>query len=212
MTFDETSVVRDRGGRFDRKLTEPELTLDAPAPARTPGDVFADALDGRQMEIVEPRGLTQTRRALRNARGEEDGSIRSVVISRASVPASTDAGAIEVVGPKDGRPLIVEVQSGFHDLGVTSGHVIILASSVSGHPITVKGGAHVELIARPGVKVSVTAEPGSTVDFHGGEGVRGYQRVEPGATFNVFGNSSHLTISRVEEQTIARDAETRSYA
>jgi len=191
--FNEALVNRDTAGRFDTKMqSEPELTLGTGE--RTGADVVYERLSGRTCENLFPRGLTETRRAVKNLRGEPDGKIRTVTLTWDSVPPAHRGDPLEVAGPKDGRPLIIDVHSGCPDMAITSGNVVLMGGG-SGYGITVKEGAHLELLASAHDKFSVTAESGSRVDFYAEEGVRGYQHIKDGAHFTLHGQSSRLTLS-----------------
>lgn len=195
-TFTETDHLRVSDGRFtDKPQTAPELTLDS-TEAVTPAEVFSAALSGRATVRRDPRGVAQTRAALKNHRGEPNDSIRVVRLTWNSVPPASGAGDIEVHGPKDGRPIIIEVSSGFPLLRVKSGHAIILASSIAGHGIHVAGGASATIIGSAGRKVSITALDGSKVDFHPQENVWGLQDIEGDAQFTVHGDPGKIIVDR----------------
>ena len=208
-TFNEHLVNRDVGGRFDAKeQSAPELSLAANPSGRTrsPESVGTDTRSGEEVlrvqmyvapgvpTVLTPKGLTETRRALRNARGETGRGLRIVHLSWDSVPPASDGEPLEVVGPKDGRPLIVHVHTGCPTMNITSGNVTVVAGG-NGFGITVQDGARATIIGEPGRKVGVTAEPGSQVDFFAEEGVRGYQHIQPGAVFKLNGESDGLTLS-----------------
>ena len=206
MTFNETDVVRDTGGRFDTKTqSAPELTLDVPTgrqrdpehvgdDTRTGAEVLSEHLGAHSPVWVSPVGVTATRRALKNLRGEPDGGARVVSLDWRSIAPASDAGPLQVAGPKDGRPLIIDVRAGCPSLAIASGNVTVLAGG-HGFAIDVAEGAHATVLGEPGHKVSVRAQAGSTVDFYAEEGCRGYQHVEEGATFKLHGNSESLTLS-----------------
>lgn len=212
MTMTQTHISRREAARRPsgefgaQEHTAPELTL-APTRSRNrnPENIGSSVEDGERvlfvaeyvhgfMTQIRPRGLTATRRALTNRRGETDRGIRAVYLDWESVPPASDAGPLDVVGPKDGRPLIIHVQAGCPTLNIVSGRVIVNARG-NGIGITVKDGARADVIGQPGHKVSVTAERGSSVDFYAEEGSRGYQHIEDGARFHLHGDSSDLTLS-----------------
>lgn len=202
----QREAARRRNGEFGAHVhTAPETALgQAPARTRNPDHVGASVEDGdRVLYVTEyihgfktqmlPRGLTETRRALTNRRGETDRGIREVHLDWESVPPGSGA-TLEVVGPKDGRPLIVNVHAGCPTMNIASGAVIVKAAG-NGFGIHVKDGARAKVIGVPGHKVSVTAEPGSIVDFYAEEDSRGYQHIEDGAIFRLHGESSELMLS-----------------
>lgn len=200
----QREAARQRSGEFGtHDHTAPELTL-GNGRQRNPQHIGSSVEDGdRVLYVAEyvhgfktqlsPRGLTETRRALTNRRGETEGGIREVYLDWESVPPASDA-EFEVHGPKDGRPLIIKVQAGCPNLTIASGRVIIQAAG-NGFGIDVKDGAKASVIGVPGHKVSVTAESGSIVDFYAEEGSRGYQHIEDGAIFRLHGESSDIMLS-----------------
>ena len=202
----QREAARRRNGEFGAHIhTAPETSLgQAPARTRNPDHVGASVEDGdRVLYVAEyihgfktqltPRGLTETRRALINRRGETDRGIREVHLDWDSVPPGSDA-TLEVHGPKDGRPLIINVHAGCPRMDIASGNVIVKAGG-NGFSINVKDEARAKVIGVPGHKVSVTAEAGSIVDFYAEEGSRGYQRIEDDAIFRLHGESADITLS-----------------
>lgn len=209
MTMDQTQIAqreaaRHRNGEFGtHDHTAPELTL-TPSRQRNPDHIGASVEDGdRVLYVAEyvhgfktqlsPKGLTETRRALTNRRGETEGGIREVYLDWESVPPASSA-ELAVNGPKDGRPLIIKVTAGCPNLNIESGRVIIQAGG-NGFGVNVKDGARAKVIGVPGHKVSVTAERGSIVDFYAEEDSRGYQHIEDGAIFRLHGESADIMLS-----------------
>ncbi len=160
---------------------------------RTGTDVMDDIIDNWQLEDRRPVGVTETRAALKNSRGEANGFVRHVRLDWKSVPPTSDAH-LDVVGPRDGRPIIVSVQAGCPNLTVTSGHAIIIADG-NGFGIKVADGARATVIGKPDGKVSITAEHGSTVDFYVDAETRGYQSIREGADFTLHGRADRVTLS-----------------
>jgi hypothetical protein len=175
-------------------------------PVRNPENVGSSVEDGERVLYVtdyvygrlktqlHPKGLTETRRALSNKRGETQRAMRVVYLDWESVPPTSAGAPLDVVGPKDGRPLVVHVRAGAPTMNVVSGNVIIEARG-NGFGIHVKDGARARVIAVPGHKVGVTAEPGSIVDLYAEEGSRGSQHIQPGAIFRLHGESDDITLS-----------------
>ncbi|SDH40257.1 hypothetical protein [Microbacterium sp. 77mftsu3.1] len=211
--FDETQHIRDTGGRFDRKdQTAPEVALSVPAdekPARerNPANAGASVEDGERVLFVEeyvnshlkvwksPVGLTETRRAVKNRRGETDGAWRIVHLDWDSVPPASGGAPLAVEGPKDGRPLRIVVRQGCPDMEILSGNVTIVGGG-HGYGITVKEGARVKVVASgEREKFSITAEKGAIVDFYAKEGTRGYQSIEDGAHFRLHGRADGVGLS-----------------
>lgn len=144
--------------------------------------------------MIDPEGVTATRAALTNRRGEADGGVRLVGLSWASKPPASGSSPFEVAGPADGRPIIIDVRSGCPTMRVTSGHAVIVVGG-NGFGIDVANGARATIIAQPGKKISLTAEEGSTVDFYPEPDTRGYQSVRVGATFRMHGRADNVTLS-----------------
>jgi hypothetical protein len=99
--------------------------------------------------------VTEARKMLKNSRGESKANeLRYVHLNYKSFP---DKGDLEVVGPKDGRPLVVHVASGFGTLKVLSGNVIIESNSKSGNVVEATGTANVIVIPGDGAKLTARA-------------------------------------------------------
>jgi hypothetical protein len=178
--------------RFNfRAFSAPDISLGEGE--RSGADVYADLLVDRDVVERHPVGVSATRAALRNSRGEASGAVREVTLDWESIPGGSGAENIEIVGPKDGRPIIVRMPAGFPSLVAVSGCVVIVAGS-SATRMTVRENATALVFAERG-KVSLTAEPGSVVDFYAASGVRGYQRVEDGALFTAHGDLSQVRLS-----------------
>ncbi|BDZ52844.1 hypothetical protein GCM10025867_50850 (plasmid) [Frondihabitans sucicola] len=117
-----------------------------------------------------PEGVAATRKALRNGRGQSAGQIRRVLIGWPSVPAASDADGFELVGPSDGRPLVVENFRSPMGMKVISGHVILFMQSESGNAVEVMPGAKATIVSLGGLKTTVTAAAGSIVSLHAFDG------------------------------------------
>ena len=146
-----------------------------------------ETLDGKDVETRWPVGVTATRAALKNSRGEANGALRLVELTWDSVPPASDAGDFVVAGPKDGRPLIVNIRSGFPRLVIESGNVVIMAESGAGHSINVEGSAHTTILCGAGRKVSSTTTAGGTTDVYLDEAGWGSHRAEDGGTLTLHG-------------------------
>ena len=142
------------------------------------------------LRLLEPVGASKTRAALKNARGEADGSIRRV---RLTWDAADGFGnPLEITGPRDGRPILIDVDNA-PILRVVSGHAIIRDRG-HGAGISVGPGAKATVISE-GRKTSITAEAGSHVDFYVDEDTRGYQSIAPGSEFRMHGTAHSVTLS-----------------
>ena len=139
--------------------------------------------------VVENR--TQAVAALKNKRGEANGAIRIVKIQpRASLDR------LDVHGPADGRPLIIENRRGFQTYAVHSGNVVVIADSAFGNSINVADGAHVTVIAYRDVKVSASVEGHGTLivdTFSRSHGL--IHTNSEDATIEILGDAHNHTLS-----------------
>lgn len=151
---------------------------------------------------IHPIGVAKTRAALRNSRGEANGALREVTLDWDSLPAARDADRLEVVGPKDGRPIVIRVPSGFPALVVVSGYAVIVFNSACGNHATIESGAVASIFAGAGRKVSITTQTGGIVSFYGETGTRGLQHVEDGGLFTAHGDIDDILISDQERRAV----------
>ena len=89
---------------------------------------------------------------------------------------------LEVIGPADGRPLLIVVQSGFGQLTIKSGRVVVAARSQYGNSIYAEGQSHVTVIADSGKKVSTHASGQAEVTVVPGDGTWGLQSADDNAS------------------------------
>lgn len=161
---------------------------------RTHQEVVAAArgdLGDTGLRILVPVGASKTRAALKNTRGEADGGIRRV---RLTWDAADGFGnPLEITGPRDGRPILVDIDNA-PILRVVSGHAIIRDRG-HGTGISVGPGAKATVISSEGRKTSITAEEGSHVDFYVDEDTRGYQSIATGSEFRMHGTAHSVTLS-----------------
>lgn len=185
------------GGQFDtHHRADGEVSLGSVGDIN--GEQLLEAVIlGRFTTFRDPAGVTETRAALRNTRGDAGGAIRTVRLTWLSVPAASDAGDFEVVGPRDGRPLIVHLHAGLPRLVVKSGNVIVVADSGAGHSVNVEDGASATIVAGAGRrKISTTTKRGAKVVLHAEPLTFGYQSVEFGGDFSVHGDAPGITVGR----------------
>lgn len=111
---------------------------------------------------VEPKTLTELRKALKNGAGVQGSAdaIREVTITGVAAGKLKYDDHLEIHGPKDGRPLIVHNQSGFQKLKIVSGNVVVYSNSASGNPVEVDDNhqGEVVIIAGPDRKVNVSTK------------------------------------------------------
>lgn len=155
----------------------------------------ARLLSDHSLITRHPTGIIALRSALRNGRGEANGAVRRVLLDWASAPASRSVDELTVIGPTDGRPLVIEVTDGAPELVITSGHVIVTFDSASGSGCTVMRGAMATIFVEAGRQVAITARSGSTVHLHGAPGSSGSHSLHPDATFVTHGDVRKLSLS-----------------
>jgi hypothetical protein len=126
-----------------------------------------EALAGPGAEIEEknPATKSEARRLLKNTRGEADGKIRLVRLNANNSPETDLYEKVEIVGPKDGRPIVVDVTSGIPRLKVTSGTAIVRMRSNWGNSIDVGPGAEAIIIADASHKITTEVDAGGKVTF-----------------------------------------------
>ena len=145
-------------------------------------DLGPDVKDETPIIDNFPGNVTEARRALKNSRGEPEGNIRHVWMS-----SRVNGDHFDVVGPKDGRPLVIHVGSGLPFLDVRSGNVIVMSGSNWGNSVTTHGDSQVVVIAGAGCKSRVTAEGNSKVIYDcTAEGVRGLAYADGNAEVEVW--------------------------
>lgn len=145
-----------------------------------PFDLIDDEV---KLNVRLPQNRTEARAALKNLRGEKDGAVRTVFLRHTAVnKTGWVSPKMEVYGPRDGRPLIVEVNSGMVHLKVMSGNVLIYADSSAGNSIYVHGDAQVQVFVNYGRKATITATDSSSVIVHKGEESWGHHSAYEDAT------------------------------
>lgn len=85
------------------------------------------------LEEKDPFTKSESRRLLKNSRGEEGGRVRLVNLDYPNSPTTDLGKRIDVVGPKDGRPIALDVTSGLPSLKVTSAKAIVRMRSSWGN-------------------------------------------------------------------------------
>lgn len=132
--------------------------------------------DDTKLNVRIPKDLTEVRAALRNSRGEKDEAVRFVMLrNHATNNDGRAAQRVEVHGPRDGRPLIVEVRSGMVHLKVMSGRVLVWADSLWGNSVEALNDSEVDVIVSPERKATVIAHHKSKVTIHKGHDSWGHQ-------------------------------------
>lgn len=131
--------------------------------------------DDIPLEVRLPQTITEVRTALQNIRGEKDEGVRLVMLRSQALFYKSGSIDVYVYGPKDGRPLIVEVESGMVRLNVMSGRVLIWANSSWGNSVESLNDSQVEVVVSPERKATIIAHHQSKVIIHKGEGSWGLQ-------------------------------------
>lgn len=137
-----------------------------------------------------PETATETRAAVKNLRGEPSGGIREVILSN----YQTMPDSLDVHGPKDGRELIIRVESGIPHLHIRSGNVTAHMHSSWGNAVTVHDGARAT-VHTFGTKLSTTTEKGGHLTLKARDDSRGLQYVHVGGTLELDGPTGRMTIS-----------------
>lgn len=112
-----------------------------------------------------PDSKSEARRLLKNSRGEADGKIRTVRLEAYNSPDSEPGERVDIVGPKDGRPIIVDIGSGIPNLKVVSGTAIIRPRSSWGNSVDVGPGAEAVIIGPSNAKITTRCDEGGKVTF-----------------------------------------------
>ncbi|WP_230854516.1 hypothetical protein [Arthrobacter terrae] len=122
------------------------------------------ALAGPDAVIEEkyPATKSEARRLLKNTRGETGRKIRVVRLDYSNAPDSELYERVEIVGPKDGRPIVVDVVSGLPRLKVMSGTAIVRMRSNWGNAVDVGQGAKAIIIAPAETKTTIECDKGGT--------------------------------------------------
>lgn len=120
---------------------------------------------GAVIEEKHPATKSEARRLLKNTRGEAGGKIRLVRLEAFSSPDTEPGERVEIVGPKDGRPIIVDVRSGIPNLKVVSGTAIVRPLSNWGNSVDVGPGAEAVIVADASYKVTTRCDEGGKVTF-----------------------------------------------
>jgi hypothetical protein len=125
------------------------------------------ALNVSDLDLHEryPTTRSEAKRLLKNSRGEVDGMVRAVHLDYTNAPETEPGERVEIVGPKDGRPIIVDVTSGIPFLKVTSGTAIVRMRSGWGNSLDVGAGAKAIIIAEASSKVTTEVDAGGEVTF-----------------------------------------------
>lgn len=171
--LNDLNARRRSSGQFGEKLhADPGLTLGGVQATPAAQSIFARGL---AQEGIDRRALLEEsaeipsvlRRKLLNSRGLPGGRIRKVSIGvRNTWPRSGPVSAMDVMGPEDGRPIVIETRAGQPFLRVAAGKAVIFASApslLSTHKIEVENGAEAVIFAGGDSEVSVYARQGSKV-------------------------------------------------
>lgn len=112
-----------------------------------------------------PETKSEARRLLKNSRGEAEGKLRVVKLTYHNAPETKPGERVEIVGPKDGRPIIVDVTSGLPFLKVTSGTAIVRMRSNHGNSLDIGPGAQAIIIGPANAKITTQCDEGGKVTF-----------------------------------------------
>jgi len=125
-----------------------------------------EALIGHtEIEDITPATKAETKKLLKDAKGASDGRVRLIRINADNYPDTKTGEKLEIRGPEDGRPVIVDTLSGMPHLKVTSGTAIIRPRSVWGNSVDAGAGAEAVLVAPSDAKVTTECDEGGKVTF-----------------------------------------------
>lgn len=169
LTQEQKNARNKDNGQFGsiQRQENPDVTLGAPqqeAPHvyETFAALLTEQIGETEITAIRPDTKSEARRKLVNLRGEPGGAIRQVHIHHKNAPDSGVGETVDVAGPKDGRPIIVNVSSGLPRLKVTSGKAIIYADSVWGNSIDVADGAEAVVFGHAEAKITSRVDEGGS--------------------------------------------------
>lgn len=168
LTQEQKNARNKDNGQFGsiQRLENPDVTLGAPPEAARVYETFTalltDQIGDTEVVAAHPETKSEARRKLVNLRGEPGGAVRQVFLHSRNSPDSGLGETVSVAGPKDGRPIIVNVRSGLPRLKVTSGKAIIFADSVWGNSIDVADGAEAVVFGNSDAKITSRVEEGGS--------------------------------------------------
>lgn len=180
-------------------LTQP-TTLRSSDEALDVGTYYDESNEANTCE--NPASLTQVRAMLKNSRGVPNGGVRQVVLNSSNLQAGGkyNGGAefVEVYAPKDGRPLIVDMTSGFTKIIVKQGNVIFLAGSKAGNVIHVEENAQAVVLPYRDTKVSAYSKLGGKITVIPNSEARGTVSGEGDKVIAPSVYENHLRISKTK--------------
>ena len=169
LTQEQKNARNKDNGQFGsiQRQENPDVTLGAPQPEaprvyETFTALLTEQIGETEIAAVHPDTKSEARRKLVNLRGEPGGAVRQVFLHSRNSPDSGLGETVSVAGPKDGRPIIVNVRSGLPRLKVTSGKAIIFADSVWGNSIDVADGAEAIVFGNAESKITSRVEEGGS--------------------------------------------------
>lgn len=129
------------------------------------GLLAREGIDSRELVRYWPDNLSEAKRRVSAVRGPANGRSALIELDHHNTVPRRGFGipALEVAGPADGRPVILNLSSGVSYLRVTSGKAIIFAGTISSNTIEVADGAEAIICAGSYTNVKVGARTGSTV-------------------------------------------------
>lgn len=168
------SAGQPNGGQFAKRTAlEPGIVLVGPNGDRAvyvnDGHLYQRELEAligdAEIEDITPATKAETKKLLKNVKGAADGKVLLVRIHADNYPETKPGEKLEIHGPKDGRPIIVDVFSGIPSLKVMSGAAIVRPRSNWGNSVNVGAGAEAILVAPSDAKVTTECDEGGKVTF-----------------------------------------------
>lgn len=163
------------GGQFAKRTAlEPGVVLEGPPGAQTAVFVSDSHLYDRELEAlaggaeieeVTPATKAEAKKLLKNAKGASDGKVLRIRLNHTNSPDTKPGEKVEVHGPKDGRPIIIDVVTGIPSLKVMSGTALVRPRSGWGNSVDVGPGAAAVLVAPADAKVTTSVDAGGRATF-----------------------------------------------
>ena len=156
--LDEANTVMEKAAN---RVTSTKVFQDEWTETVNAGDRYAE----HDIRTITPRTSAELKAALKNSRGEGGAGaddIRHVYINREAM--GNYNGELEIVPPRDGRPIYVTVESGLPNLVIKSGEAHVVMDSSWGNTLHAKDSARVKLRVGAGRKFRGYATDGGTLD------------------------------------------------
>lgn len=165
------SLSQDLGADLDEANTVMVKAVNRATSAKVFQDEWTETINAgdhytaHDIRSITPRNAAELKSALKNSRGDGGvgaDDIRHVYIN--SEALKNIHGDLEIVPPRDGRPIYVTVESGLPNLVIKSGEAHVVMDSAWGNTIHAKDSARVKLRVGADRKFRGYATDGGTLD------------------------------------------------